>query len=183
MMVLDEVHARGIEIDPSFGNAISQLIMDGIDRPFDPNAIPDVDFYIALCRRAAAMRLPVATRAWHKLLTILAEQQRLDDLESLALDIVRQYSAMDASDWSTMKAHGSDIPEAARQEAPHRHHLLPRDLPWRHPLHPCRWSSTTDTPRRSFVLRSAPCCSIGRPWALQRRRAGSAQQTTSWPVA
>ncbi len=136
LKVLDETHAKGIEIVPSTCNAISQLVIDQVVPPFDCNAVPDTDFYAALCRRLTAMRLPVATLAWQKLLMLLSEQGRLDDLETLSLDVVRQYSAMDSSDWTTMKVHVSDVPEPVRQETQDCYYLLPRDLAWGHPLHP-----------------------------------------------
>src|SRR3569833_2728671 len=136
LTVLDELSAREVEVHPSNTHAISHLILQGLSSPFNANQIQDVDFYVALCRRIARMRFPVAARAWQSILILLGEQGRFDDLESLSLDVVNRHIAWQSSGEVAMKAHVSDVPEVSLSTPHSSYHLLPRDLPLHHERHP-----------------------------------------------
>ncbi|EPE09467.1 pentatricopeptide repeat domain-containing protein [Ophiostoma piceae UAMH 11346] len=91
LKLLDEFAAREYEIFPSTCQEINRHILRNTMPVFDKNNPPDVDFYAALCRRMAAMRLPVATQAWRNILYILGRNGRLYKTENTALSIVRSY--------------------------------------------------------------------------------------------
>lgn len=157
--LLDEFSARGTELLPATCESVSRSIVADMPRTLKPDTASDVDFYAAMCRRLAALRLPVATEAWRNILTILGRQGRLSDLEKVALDVVDQYvslqatalpkssppatetsSAPSSDAGSAFKVHIADVPDIVRgegrQEVDLGYRLLPRDIPFNHPLHP-----------------------------------------------
>ena len=138
LRVLDELHAENVDVSGQVSDAISQRILDDIVHTVGP----DIDFYVALSRRIASMDLPIATQAWQKLLLLLSDQGRLDDMERLALDIAHRYSSWGQSEKPGIKVHPFDVPEMAREVAGEDadvhfpHHLVPRDLDLTHDWHP-----------------------------------------------
>ncbi|EFX01495.1 hypothetical protein CMQ_6437 [Grosmannia clavigera kw1407] len=156
LKLMDEFAAKNIELLPSTCESMSDLILAEVPRQFDPNAIPDVDFCIALCRRLATLRLPVATEAWQNILVLLGRQGRLADLEAIAVDVASRYVSIQAAALpapktspasslpganAAFKVHVADVPDVLRDESPSQtsdigYRLLPRDLALDHPLHP-----------------------------------------------
>ncbi|OAA64591.1 hypothetical protein SPI_03238 [Niveomyces insectorum RCEF 264] len=94
LKLLDEFAACGVEVLPSACDAMCRLILADVPHQSDPHAVVDVDFYAALCRRMAMLRLPVPTEAWQNILYILGRQGRLDDFERVALDLVERYVSL-----------------------------------------------------------------------------------------
>lgn len=157
LKLMDEFAAKGIQLLPSTCEAMSHLILAEVPPQFDPNAVPDVDFCVALCRRLATLRLPVATEAWQNILLLLGRQGRLADLEAVAIDVVGRYVSIQAAslpalpspppasslsdETAAFKVHVADVPNVLRGEQQSQksdvgYRLLPRDLPLDHPLHP-----------------------------------------------
>ena len=138
LRVLDELHVGGVDVSGQVSHAVSQRILDDVVSASDR----DVDFYVALSRQIATMGLPIATQAWQKLLLLLSDQGRLDEVERLALEVAHRYASWSQSETPGIKVHPFDVPEMAREVIPDDadarfpYHLVPRDLEPSHDWHP-----------------------------------------------
>ncbi|CAK7264119.1 hypothetical protein SEPCBS119000_000836 [Sporothrix epigloea] len=161
LRLLDEFHARGIEVTPMACRSMTDTVLRDVCGSFDPKLPPDVDFYAAFCRRLAAQRLPVPTVVWRKILLTYGRQGRLADFEKVALGIVEQYSSLQLAALRNasrlpsppvsssfpmtevdqlFKVHVDDVPGIVRgnveRELDIGYRRLPQDLPLDHPTHP-----------------------------------------------
>ncbi|KAI1759941.1 hypothetical protein GGR53DRAFT_114828 [Hypoxylon sp. FL1150] len=99
-------------------------------------------FYLSVCQQLASMEIPVPVRCWRKLLFSLARQGRIDDLETLCIEVVGMFTSFQSSRPGFAPVHPNDIPESMKKPLSGVENLLgvyiPLDLPTETPLHPLR---------------------------------------------
>ena len=136
LQILNDMRSRNIDIFPSTSHKLSMCIGQRIGL-HKGHRDTDVDYLIALSRQLARTPFPPPARVWERLLWHLGRNDKIDELEYLALEVTQLYTSWQSSPSPTMNLPVYDVPEAMKDGSPYEYFKpVPRELHIRHEAHP-----------------------------------------------